>query len=302
MIDPLTRGALFHEVQFDLLSALRERRYAAGYPRQSGGGAEPGRREDSTTVPTSTMTSWRRRSKRSGTTASRRSAPICANGCGGWPRTRADGVRERFELSFGLRDREQADPASSADPVLIEGGLRLRGSIDLIERHQDGSVRVTDHKTGKVRANHGVVVGGGKSPPAGALWVGGRKAAGRAGRVRPALLLHLHRRLRRPRRRTQRQAAKRQRRNYQQDRARRRTARWSGSSAARSAKASFPPLRPKANAPGATTGWCADRTKSSARGANRPRGSRGWDSCGRCHEAGPASGNRDGAARQSRRD
>ena len=25
LIDPLTRGALFHEVQFDLLSALRER-------------------------------------------------------------------------------------------------------------------------------------------------------------------------------------------------------------------------------------------------------------------------------------
>ena len=33
LIDPLTRGALFHEVQFDLLSALREQRDAAGYAR-----------------------------------------------------------------------------------------------------------------------------------------------------------------------------------------------------------------------------------------------------------------------------
>src|SRR5262249_10829468 len=69
---------------------------------------------------------------------------------------------ERFELSFGLTDREQADPASSADAIAIAGGLKLRGSIDLVEPHRAGAVRVTDHKTGKVRANHGVVVGGGK--------------------------------------------------------------------------------------------------------------------------------------------
>jgi len=70
---------------------------------------------------------------------------------------------EWFELGFGLRDRTQADPHSSADPVAIEGGLSLRGSIDLLERDPAGRIRVTDHKTGKVRAEKNFVIGGGKT-------------------------------------------------------------------------------------------------------------------------------------------
>jgi RecB family exonuclease len=48
------------------------------------------------------------------------------------------------------------------DPVEIVGDLKLRGSIDLVERHVSGRLRVTDHKTGKARAERGTVVGGGK--------------------------------------------------------------------------------------------------------------------------------------------
>ena len=48
------------------------------------------------------------------------------------------------------------------DPVEIEGGLRLRGAVDLVERHVHGGLRVTDHKTGKARAKEGFVIGGGK--------------------------------------------------------------------------------------------------------------------------------------------
>jgi RecB family exonuclease len=44
-----------------------------------------------------------------------------------------------------------------------EGGLRLRGSIDLLERDPVGRIRVTDHKTGKVRAAKTFVIGGGKT-------------------------------------------------------------------------------------------------------------------------------------------
>ncbi|HEY6395405.1 MAG TPA: PD-(D/E)XK nuclease family protein, partial [Candidatus Binataceae bacterium] len=65
--------------------------------------------------------------------------------------------------AFGLQNREQADPASSEDPVHLAGGLRLRGSIDLVERAPDGRLRATDHKTGKVRAERGFVIGGGKT-------------------------------------------------------------------------------------------------------------------------------------------
>jgi len=70
---------------------------------------------------------------------------------------------DRFELSFGLRDRAQADPGSSEDPILIARGLKLRGSIDLVERDPTRArLRITDHKTGKVRADRNVVVGGGR--------------------------------------------------------------------------------------------------------------------------------------------
>ncbi len=113
LIDPLTRGALFHEVQFDLLSALREWQYAAGYARQSGGGDRTWSTRNSTTVPTTTMTSWRRRSKRSGTTVSRRFAPICANGCGGWTRTRADGVRSASSCPLGSKIASRPTPPAA---------------------------------------------------------------------------------------------------------------------------------------------------------------------------------------------
>jgi RecB family exonuclease len=53
-----------------------------------------------------------------------------------------------FELAFGLRSDRQYDPRSSTDPVLFAGGRRLRGSIDLIEEN-NGRLRVTDHKTGR---------------------------------------------------------------------------------------------------------------------------------------------------------
>jgi ATP-dependent helicase/nuclease subunit B len=78
---------------------------------------------------------------------------------------RFDGwVPERFELSFAIgdRDRAHADPASVDEPVRIAGGLQLRGAIDLVERHQDGRLRVTDHKSGKASAPQHVVVGGGQ--------------------------------------------------------------------------------------------------------------------------------------------
>ncbi|MGQ0504146.1 MAG: PD-(D/E)XK nuclease family protein, partial [Myxococcaceae bacterium] len=69
----------------------------------------------------------------------------------------------KFELAFGLGHREQQDPESRADPVEIEGGLRLRGSIDLVEIAPDGTLRATDYKTGRARAEVGALVGGGKS-------------------------------------------------------------------------------------------------------------------------------------------
>ena len=73
----------------------------------------------------------------------------------------AEWIPEYFEFSFGLND-EGRDPRSLRDPVEIDGRFVLRGSVDLIERRQDGTaLRVTDHKTGRNRSNPDLVIGGG---------------------------------------------------------------------------------------------------------------------------------------------
>jgi CRISPR/Cas system-associated exonuclease Cas4 (RecB family) len=66
-----------------------------------------------------------------------------------------------FEFSFGLTD-EGRDPGSLQDPVTIDRGFILRGSVDLIEHRPDLDVlRVTDHKTGRNRSTPDLIVGGG---------------------------------------------------------------------------------------------------------------------------------------------
>ncbi|HXW04161.1 MAG TPA: PD-(D/E)XK nuclease family protein [Vicinamibacterales bacterium] len=67
-----------------------------------------------------------------------------------------------FELSFGLQRDEDHDARSVADPVIVGDRFRLRGSVDLVERANDRAVlRVTDHKTGKNRTTDRTVIGGG---------------------------------------------------------------------------------------------------------------------------------------------
>jgi ATP-dependent helicase/nuclease subunit B len=75
-------------------------------------------------------------------------------------------VPRHFELSFGLAARSAArpaDPRSTPDAVALDCGLRLRGSIDLVESHGAGLMRVTDHKTGKADASSGQIIAGGKA-------------------------------------------------------------------------------------------------------------------------------------------
>lgn len=69
-----------------------------------------------------------------------------------------------FELAFGLTENvDGRDPHSLNDAVLLETGLKLRGSIDLVERATDGSLRATDHKTGRVRVADDNVIKGGEA-------------------------------------------------------------------------------------------------------------------------------------------
>jgi len=84
----------------------------------------------------------------------------------GWLQQKAawepDWTPQFYELSFGLRDPAGRDPRSRKEPVEIEGGFRLQGSIDLVERHSSGVLRVVDHKTGRVPEPRPELVGGGE--------------------------------------------------------------------------------------------------------------------------------------------
>jgi len=159
LIDPLTRGGLFHDVQFEVLTALKRdgmlplgrdtlARAEEMLDELLEAVAERWREdlapaiervwEDGIEEIRADLREWLRRA---------------ADDPGRW-------TPERFELAFGLIDREKADPASSPEPIALDG-IKVRGSIDLIERAGD-ALRVTDHKTGKVRAEKSFVIGGGK--------------------------------------------------------------------------------------------------------------------------------------------
>jgi hypothetical protein len=43
---------------------------------------------------------------------------------------------------------EERDPESRIDAVELPGGVRVRGAIDMVEE-KDGTIRITDHKTGR---------------------------------------------------------------------------------------------------------------------------------------------------------
>jgi ATP-dependent helicase/nuclease subunit B len=161
VIDPLTRGSLFHETQFEVLTGLR----AAGLlPLQADSLGEAFNLVD-------------RGLARLASDYEDRLAPaiprVWHDGINSiradlreWLRRMTDEhawIPDKFELSFGLTDRgpREADPASVAGPVGVIGDLKLRGSIDLVERRGD-RFRVTDHKTGKARADKKTIVGGGK--------------------------------------------------------------------------------------------------------------------------------------------
>jgi CRISPR/Cas system-associated exonuclease Cas4 (RecB family) len=161
-LDPLQRGSLVHDVQFELFQRLQA------------DGALPVRpdnlaraREALDEVLDATAARYRDElcpaidrvwedgveSVRADLREWLRRASLDTSGYEPW----------RFELSFGLPGRREQDAHSQDAPVALSEGLSFRGSIDLVERHPDGRLRVTDHKTGKERFDEGGVVRGGQA-------------------------------------------------------------------------------------------------------------------------------------------
>jgi CRISPR/Cas system-associated exonuclease Cas4 (RecB family) len=158
-LDPLTRGAIFHEAQAEFLRELHRtgalpltndgvmhalsvldgvvERLAANYHETLAPAIERVWQDEIADI-AKDLRIWARK----------------------LPET-ADWTPEYFEFSFGLSD-EGRDPRSVKDPVVIDGRFLLRGSVDVIETRRGGDLlRVTDHKTGKNRTTWKTVIGGG---------------------------------------------------------------------------------------------------------------------------------------------
>jgi CRISPR/Cas system-associated exonuclease Cas4 (RecB family) len=161
-LDPLTRGSLVHEVQFRLLTRLRDSTptlLPVTKPRLDQARdildevlAEVAAEEHERLNPAIERV-WK--DAMEGIAADLRE----------WLRRmqdEPDWTPAYFELSFGLKDRREQDAVSKDDPVTLNEGIQLRGSIDLVERDDSGRLRATDYKTGKVRAKRGDIIASGE--------------------------------------------------------------------------------------------------------------------------------------------
>jgi CRISPR/Cas system-associated exonuclease Cas4 (RecB family) len=160
-MDPLTRGALFHSVQFELFRTLKE---ADLLP------ITPSRLEKSLDIADRVLDRVAARFEDDLAPAIPRvwktEVEDLRIDLRGWLKQVGDAQYDwrpiHFELGFGLSNDEHRDPQSVKQEAVILKNIRLRGSIDLVERHATRNVlRVTDHKTGKAPANRPQYVGGG---------------------------------------------------------------------------------------------------------------------------------------------
>ncbi len=160
-MDPAARGDIFHRVQFELLRDLREHAElpvsAENLPRAlqrlEAAVAKVAAEAEAELAPAIPQI-WISEVQR-----------IRAD-LRGWLQQKAamepDWTPEFFELSFGLKDPVGRDPRSRKEAVSVGAGFQLQGSIDLVERHTSGALRVVDHKTGRIPDPRPDMVGGGE--------------------------------------------------------------------------------------------------------------------------------------------
>jgi CRISPR/Cas system-associated exonuclease Cas4 (RecB family) len=160
-MDPLTRGALFHEVQFQLFRRLKEESLLP---------ITPVRRATIYNIADRVLDRVAAKFEDDLAPAIPRvwksEVEDVRTDLRGWIRevaeSESDWMPFHFEFAFGLPLDEHRDPESTTGEARILDGIRLRGSIDLVEKHLTRNVlRVTDHKTGKAPQNRPQYIGGG---------------------------------------------------------------------------------------------------------------------------------------------
>jgi len=161
-LDPLTRGALFHETQFRLFRRLRD---AGLLPMDERNHEQVKKVGDD--VLDLVAAEYEDKLAPAIPRVWRSEVEELRTDLRGWIRQVAESHRgwtpEHFEFAFGLPIGPERDPESIPGEAVILNGVRLRGSIDLIERDPARDVlRVVDHKTGKAPAAPPVWIGGGE--------------------------------------------------------------------------------------------------------------------------------------------
>ena len=149
-MDPLTRGALFHEVQKALLDSeampVTRDNLTAAY-------------DEADRVLNELATEYREKLAPAIARVWHAQIEELRTDLRGWLRQVAAAGTEwipfHAEYGFGLKD-------STAPAATILGQYQLRGSVDLVEKHAaQPTLRITDHKTGKAPEKQPVYVGGG---------------------------------------------------------------------------------------------------------------------------------------------
>ncbi len=161
-MDPLTIGSIVHEAQYEISLSLEKEhlypirpdnlaaaldvcetvfaRVAERFAEELAPAVERIWRDELATI-RANLRGWLRKE---------------SEAIGGW-------IPIRREYTFGMKPRGPADPASTLDEAVLENGLRLRGAIDLVEKREDGKVRVTDYKSGRAWVPKEAVVNGGET-------------------------------------------------------------------------------------------------------------------------------------------
>jgi ATP-dependent helicase/nuclease subunit B len=160
-MDPLTRGGLFHEVQFALLNELRRAGFVPVVPANVPDALACADRvldevaaQYKEKLAPAIERVWSSEIEDLRTDLRGWLQHVAAND-EGW-------VPAHFEFGFGLAQDASRDACSQAQAAELDG-VKLRGSIDLVERHASrGVLRVTDHKTGKLPDTTPYMVGGGR--------------------------------------------------------------------------------------------------------------------------------------------
>ena len=158
-MDPLTRGALFHSTQFELFRALAGAGWLPVTPQRLPRALDladqtldrvAAQYEDDLAPAIPRV--WKSEIENIRTDLRGWLQQVAAR--------QPEWIPEHFEFSFGLSPGPHRDRASTPREAVIFDGIRLRGSIDLIERHsKSGALRVTDHKTGKTPKDRPQYVG-----------------------------------------------------------------------------------------------------------------------------------------------